>query len=126
MIIDHCRNRAEFKEFFEAYPMPETEQFSFEWCLNNPNLFCFYDEETGRLLAYIVISYEEGKNFLSGASCRKNFLDNIEGIIKVCNAFDDDIYSYTRLKHAALLLKKAGFKKIDDNLFVRYKNGQKI
>lgn len=101
--------------------MPEKGRFEFDWVLNNPNLFCFYDELTGELKAYIVMAEEENKVYLSGASCRKNYLDNINGIIKVCNAFDCDIYSYTELKHAKLLLKKAGFKQISDNELIRIK-----
>lgn len=117
MIIDHCRNKEEFEKFFYDYPMPLEGQFELDWVLNNPNLFCFYDEVTGELKAYIILSLEKNKTYLSGASCRKNFLDNIQGIIKVCNAFDCDIYSYTKLKHAGLLLKKAGFEKISKYKF---------
>ena len=124
MIIDHCRNIKEFKDFYYAYPLPEEGDFGVSWCLNNPNLFCFYDEKTSELKAYIVISWEDNKNYLSGASCRKNFLDNIEGIIKVCNAFACDMYSYTKLKHAGLLLRKAGFKKISENEYLRIKNNE--
>lgn len=121
MIIDHCRNKEEFEKFFYNYPMPKDNQFTFDWVINNPNLFCFYGEEKKDLRAYIVLHEENGNLYLSGASCRKNFLDNIQGIIKVCNAFDRDIYSYTTLKQAVLLLRKAGFKKNSDYEYIRTK-----
>jgi hypothetical protein len=125
MIIDHCRDLLEFQNFFYEYPMPKNNQFDFHWVINNPNLFCFYGEEKKDLRAYIVLHEENGNLYLSGASCRKNFLDNIQGIIKVCNAFDCDIYSYTKLKQAGLLLRKAGFKKISDYEYIRTKNNGK-
>lgn len=125
MIIDHCRDLKEFQDFFYNYPMPKDNQFDFLWVINNPNLFCFYGEEKKDLRAYIVLHEEDGKVYLSGASCRKNFLDNIQCIIKVCNAFDCDIYSYTKLKQAGLLLRKAGFKKISDYEYIRTKNNGK-
>jgi hypothetical protein len=121
MIIDHCRNRAEFKEFFEAHPMHDGIM-DFHFIYNNPHTFCFYDEQTAELRAYMSFYQDESKRlFMCGASCRKNLLDNINAIIKVCNAFDNDIYADTDKKEAKICLLKAGFKKIDDNLFVRYK-----
>lgn len=124
MIIDHIRDLYDFQEFFYAHPMPKEQEFSFLWVIKNPNLFCFYDEVTGEIKAYIVMCKHDDKLYLSGASCRKNMPDNIQGIIKVCNAFNEDIYSYTKNKCAKVLLNKAGFKKINEFEYVRYKNGQ--
>ncbi len=123
MIIDHIRDLTEFWRFYNRYSMPEEVQYEFEFVVNNPNLYCFYDEKTEKLKAYITIQKEDGKLTLSGASCRKNFLDNINAIIKVCNAQTEDVYAITKVKQAKLLLRKAGFKKIEQDLFVRYKNG---
>ena len=123
MIIDHIRDLTEFWRFYNRYPMPEEAQYEFEFVVNNPNLYCFYDEKTGKLKAYITMQKEDGKLTLSGASCRKNFLDNINAIIKVCNAQTEDVYAITKVKQAKLLLRKSGFKKIGQDLFVRYKNG---
>lgn len=122
MIIDKIRDLLEFQDFFYNYPMPKEQQFTFDWVINNPNLFCFYGEEKQDLRAYIVLHDEDGKVYLSGASCRKNFLDNIQGIIKVCNAFPCDIYSYTKRKQAKLLLKKAGFEQISEFEFIYKKD----
>ena len=127
MIIDHIRNMEEFKNLYESRPMPS--QYDFEWLVNNPNLFCFYDELKGFLRGFITVQVEDGELTLSGVSIKKNFKDNIEAVKTVCNAFKQDIYSYTRLKEACLVLKKSGFKKIyTDNNGIskwRFKNGQK-
>jgi hypothetical protein len=127
MIIDHIRDMKELKKLFSDRPMPC--QYEFDWLVNNPNLFCFYGANKGDLKGFITVQIEEvelnGKPekvlTLSGTSIRKNMSNIIQAIITVCNAFDDDMYSVTPLKHAGLVLKKAGFKKIGTNLFVRYK-----
>lgn len=126
MIIDHIRDMEEFKKLYESRPMPS--QYDFEWLVNNPNLFCFYDELKGFLRGFITVQVEDGELTLSGTSIRKNFKDNIEAVKTVCNSFKQDIYSYTRLKEANLVLKKSGFEKIytDNNGITkwRFKNGQ--
>jgi len=125
MIIDHIRNLEEFKNFFFSHPMPEDVSYDFDFVINNPNLFCFYDELTGKLKSYIILTLEDNKLYLSGASVRKNMPDSINAIVKVCNEFrNHKIYSYTKLKHAALLLKKAGFKQISQFEYIKeYRNG---
>lgn len=126
MIIDHIRDMEEFKNLYESRPMPS--QYDFEWLVNNPNLFCFYDELKGFLRGFITVQVEDGELTLSGTSIRKNFKDNIEAVKTVCNSFKQDIYSYTRLKEASLVLKKSGFEKIytDNNGITkwRFKNAQ--
>nr|DAL34555.1 MAG TPA_asm: hypothetical protein [Caudoviricetes sp.] len=126
MIIDHIRDMEEFKKLYESRPMPS--QYDFEWLVNNPNLFCFYDELKGFLRGFITVQVEDGELTLSGTSIRKNFKDNLEAVKTVCNSFKQDIYSYTRLKEASLVLKKSGFEKIytDNNGITkwRFKNGQ--
>lgn len=122
MIIDKVRDIKELKKLYESRPMPS--QYDFDWLVNNPNLFCFYDELKGFLRGFITVQTENGKLTLSGTSIRKNMSDNIDAIVTVCNAFNDDMYSYTPLKEAGLVLKKAGFKHIKNDEYVRYKNGQ--
>lgn len=110
MIIDHIRDLEEFKKLYESRPMPHG--YEFNWLVNNPNLFCFYDEKNGRLRGFITVQIEGGELTLSGVSVRKNFLDNIEAVKTVCKAFKEDIYAYTPLKEAGLVLKKAGFERV--------------
>lgn len=98
-------------------------QYDFDWLVNNPYLFCFYDEVKGFLRGFITIQREGNELTLSGTSIRKNMPDNVRAIIKVCNAFDEDIVAYTPLKHAALVLKKAGFIYLGNDKYMRYKHG---
>jgi hypothetical protein len=119
MIIDHIRDMEEFKALYNERPMPMP--YDFEWLIKNPCLYCFYDE--GKLLGFITIQREDGELTLSGVSIRKNMPNIITAIVTVCEAFNENTYSYTPLKHAGLVLKKAGFKHLKDDKYVRYKNG---
>lgn len=121
MIIDKIRDKKEFEEFFKSRPMDDGI-FSYDFIANNPHLYCFYDEEKGFLRGYInIYRHIDNKLFLSGASIRKNMPDNISAIIKVCEAYSEDMYSDTDKKEAKICLLKAGFKKIKDNLYMRCK-----
>ena len=122
MIIDHIRDIEEFKKLYKGRPMPN--QYDFEWLINNPCLYCFYDKETGKLKGFITIQRENGELTLSGTAIRKIMPDIITAIITVCEHFNEDIYAYTKLKHAGLVLRRAGFKYLKQNKFVRYKNGK--
>lgn len=121
MIIDHPRDEKELYDLYTLRPMPN--QYDFEWLMRNPNLFCFYDEKQGFLRGFITVQREDGELTLSGTSIRGNMPDNIQAIITVCEAFNENMYSYTSLRHAGLVLRKAGFKHIKDDKYVRYKNG---
>lgn len=125
VIIDHIRNIDEFKKLLDTRPM-HTDLFSFKHIVNNPNLFCFYGEHDGLLKGFIFITQDnEGQLYLSGVSVPKNLPDNRNAIIKVCEAFKQDIYADTDLKHAVYMLKLAGFKHLESNIYIRaYKNGK--
>lgn len=121
MIVDKIRDKKEFEKFYSDYPMGDG-LFSYDFIVNNPHLYCFYDETKGFLRGYINIYRDElNRLLLSGASIRKNLPDNIQAIITVCNEYDENMYSDTDKKEAAFCLKKAGFKKIENNLYMRYK-----
>lgn len=121
MIIDRCRDREELYNLYSNRPMPN--QYEFEWLINNPNLFCFYDEKQGFLTGFITVQKENNLLTLSGTAIRGIMPDVVKAIITVCNAFDDDMYAFTPLRHAGLVLRKAGFKHIKNDKYVRYKNG---
>jgi hypothetical protein len=121
MIIDHIRDLEEFKAFYYTYKYPGL--YDFNWIVNNPNLFCLYDEDSV-LWGYISVQREHGVLSLSGASKRKNMQENINFINMVCDAFDEDMYAFTRVRPAIAVLRKASFKKVYDDKYVRLKRGK--
>jgi hypothetical protein len=123
MILDHCRDKKELYDLYIKYPMNDGI-FDFDFISNNPHLYCFYDEKEGFLKGYInIYEDEENRLLLSGASIRHNLPENIKAIIKVCEAYNQDMYADTDKKEAEFCLRKAGFKKFKGNLFKRCKNG---
>jgi hypothetical protein len=118
MIIDHIRDLEEFGEFYYTYKYPGL--YNFNWIVNNPNLFCLYDENSV-LWGYISVQREHGVLSLSGASKRKNMQENINFINMVCDAFDEDMYAFTRVRPAIAVLRKASFKKVYDDKYIRQK-----
>lgn len=122
MIIDHIRDEKEFKKLYDDRPMPSP--YDYDWLIKNPCLYCFYGETDGKLKGFITVQRENVDLTLSGVSVRKNMSDNIQAIITVCDSFNEDMVAYTELKHAGLVLKKAGFEHIKDDKYVRYKNGK--
>jgi hypothetical protein len=121
MIIDHIRDLEEFREFYNTYKMPN--QYDFDWLVENPNLFCLYDENSV-LWGYITVQREDGELTLSGASKRKNMATNIEFINMVCDAFDEDMYAFTRVRPAIAVLRKASFKRVYDGKYIRLRGNK--
>ena len=121
MIIDHIRDLEEFRAFYEKYKMPN--QYDFDWLVENPNLFCLYDENSV-LWGYITVQREDGDLTLSGASKRKNMQENINFINKVCDAFDEDMYAFTRVRPAIAVLRKASFKRVYDGKYIRLRGNK--
>lgn len=122
MIIDHVRNLEEFKRMFEIRPM-QTDVYNLDFILNNPHLYCFYSEDTGELYGFIFITENKGRLFLSGVTGAKfpyRMAEINTAIITVCNAYNQDMYSDTDLRHAQYVLRKAGFKRLrHTNIFKR-------
>ena len=119
MIIDHCRDISELIRLYDSIDnsnLPELQKI-----LNLKDFcFCFYEEETDRLLGCIYLEDKEGKTFLSGFSIRKNYKNVLEAITTICEHFkDENIYSETPFKHAKYVLKKCGFTEYKDNILIK-------
>lgn len=119
MIVRRCKDIQEFKDFHKEYAnerIPSAESILRNWDYH----FCFYNEETLELLGCIYLEDEDGKIMLSGFSKPKQIKKVLEAIDFVSTFMAQDVlYSRTDRKHAKLVLLKAGFEKIDDELFIR-------
>lgn len=119
MIVRRCKDIQEFKDFHKQYAnerIPCAESILRNWDYH----FCFYDEEISELLGCIYLEDEDGKIMLSGFSKPKQIDKVLEAIHFVSTFMAQDVlYSRTDRKPAKLVLLRAGFEKIDNELFIR-------
>ena len=119
MIVSRCRDIEEFKRVHaqcanDRIPSAESILALNEYC------FCFYSRETGKLLGCIYLEDDNGRVCLSGFSVRKNYDIVIRAIKLISDIFhEDDLYSLTDKKSAIMVLLRCGFKKIDDETYLR-------
>ena len=119
MIVSRCRDIEEFKKVHaqcenDSIPYAESILALNEYC------FCFYSRNTGKLLGCIYLEDDNGRVCLSGFSVRKNYDSVIRAIKLISDIFhEDDLYSLTDKKSAIMVLLRCGFKKIDDETYLR-------
>lgn len=119
MIVSRCRDIEEFKKVHaqcenDRIPSAESILALNEYC------FCFYDKNTGKLLGCIYLEDDNGRVCLSGFSVRKNYRVVIKAIKFISSLFhEDNLYALTDKKSAILVLLRCGFKKIDDETYLR-------
>ena len=119
MIVSRCRDIEEFKKVHAqcdngCISTAENLLALGEYC------FCFYSKDTGKLLGCIYLEDDNGRVCLSGFSVRKNYDIVIRAIKLISDIFhEDDLYSLTDKKSAIMVLLRCGFKKIDDETYLR-------
>lgn len=119
MIVSRCRDIEEFKRVHaqcenDRIPSAESILALDKYC------FCFYSKDTGKLLGCIYLEDDNGRVCLSGFSVRKNYDNVIMAIKLISDIFhEDDLYSLTNKKSAIMVLLRCGFKKIDDETYLR-------
>lgn len=119
MIVGRCRDIEEFKRVHaqcenDRIPSAESILALNEYC------FCFYSKDTGKLLGCIYLEDDNGRVCLSGFSVRKNYRVVIKAIKFISSLFhEDNLYALTDKKSAILVLLRCGFKKIDDETYLR-------
>ena len=119
MIVSRCRDIEEFKRVHTqcdngCISTAENLLALGDYC------FCFYSKDTGKLLGCIYLEDDNGRVCLSGFSVRKNYDIVIKAIKLISDIFHkDDLYSLTDKKSAIMVLLRCGFKKIDDETYLR-------
>ena len=119
MIVSRCRDIKEFKRVHAqcdngCISTAENLLALGDYC------FCFYSKDTGKLLGCIYLEDDNGRVCLSGFSIRNNY-DNVIKAIKLISdiCHEDDLYALTDKKSAIMVLLRCGFKKIDDETYLR-------
>lgn len=119
MIVSRCRDIEEFKKVHAqcdngCISTAENLLALGDYC------FCFYSKDTGKLLGCIYLEDDNGRVCLSGFSVKKNYNNVIKAIKLISDFFHkDDLYSLTNKKSAIMVLLRCGFKKIDDETYLR-------
>ena len=119
MIVSRCRDIEEFKKVHAqcdngCISTAENLLALGDYC------FCFYSKDTGKLLGCIYLEDDNGRVCLSGFSVKKNYNNVIKAIKLISDIFhEDDLYSLTNKKSAIMVLLRCGFKKIDDETYLR-------
>ena len=119
MIVSRCRDIEEFKKVHAqcdngCISTAENLLALGDYC------FCFYSKDTGKLLGCIYLEDDNGRVCLSGFSVRKNYRVVIKAIKFISNLFhEDNLYALTNKKSAIMVLLRCGFKKIDDETYLR-------
>ena len=119
MIVSRCRDVEEFKKVHAqcdngCISTAENLLALGDYC------FCFYSKDTGKLLGCIYLEDDNGRVCLSGFSVKKNYNNVIKAIKLISDFFHkDDLYSLTNKKSAIMVLLRCGFKKIDDETYLR-------
>lgn len=119
MIVSRCRDIEEFKKVHAqcdngCISTAENLLALGDYC------FCFYSKDTGKLLGCIYLEDDNGRVCLSGFSVRKNYRVVIKAIKFISNLFhEDNLYALTDKKSAIMVLLRCGFKKIDDETYLR-------
>ena len=118
MIVSRCRDIEEFKKVHaqcenDRIPSAESILALGKYC------FCFY-RDNGEFVGCIYLEDDEGRVCLSGFAKPKNYDIVIQAIKFISSLFHaDDLYSLTDKKSAIMVLLRCGFKKIDDETYLR-------
>lgn len=101
------------RELFEANKKLIEDQRGFESYLTR---WFFNIYERGRFIGCIFCYHLDGKDWVGGFSKRKTHWQNLEALNKVKTCFPV-LYAETRQKSAAFILRKAGFVKIEQDIW---------
>ena len=119
MIVSRCRDIEEFKKVHAQCDNGCISTADNLLALGDYR-FCFYSKDTGKLLGCIYLEDDNGRVCLSGFSVRKNY-DIVIRAIKLISdiSHEDDLYPLTHKKSAIMVLLRCGFKKIDNETYLR-------
>lgn len=114
---EFCVYENECKKLYQAVQHKITDTNSFEFIKNNTFFYMFVNDSTLIGAIYYFID-ENGKLFLNAFAKPKNHLINLECLKMSLDWFSCDIYAIAQNKMSALCLRKCGFEKLDENIYV--------
>lgn len=108
-------NFTEIKRIYKKYKKQLEEPRKFKDIVKNSLFYTFYKD--GKFIICIYYYEIDGKVFVNAFSNRHSHLDNMVCFKESLNWFNCDIYARSILKTSIYCLLKAGFKRIDKEIF---------
>ena len=110
-----------YKKYFLKYKNLINDDNDFESIINDTLFYAFHTDEGNFVSCAYYYLKEDGKLYLNAFGVRKMHEFNIEALKTMFNWFNCDIYATTPHKTAILCLLRAGFEKINNELYVKKK-----
>ncbi len=110
-----CRNLY-YKYFKQIGDIPD-----FDLILKTTMFYSFFEEKKNKFIGCLYFYERQRKLYVNGYSNRNCHLENIECLKVSSNWFSCDIWAQTNHRTAAICLLRAGFKKVNNNTYVKKK-----
>lgn len=114
-------NYSQCKALYEKYKNLINDVDDFFQIISSTQFFSFLTDTDKFIGCLYFYNSSDGKLMLNGFANRGMHLYNIEALRIASNWFDTDIYAKTPHKTAAFCLLRAGFKKCDNQLYIKRK-----
>ncbi len=118
--LDSEFNYMECKNLYNRYQKLIGDIEDFDRILTSTLFYSFISNEN-KFIGCLYFYKIGGRLFVNGFSNRKCHLQNIECLNMTEKWFDCDIWAKTKHKTAKFCLLQAGFKKVDNELYVKKK-----
>lgn len=110
-----------YKNLFCKYKELINDDSDFDEIIKYTLFFAFYTDDNQFIGCIYFYIKENDKLFLNAFANRKMHQHTVEALKKTFDWFNCDIYATTPHKTAILCLLRAGFKKIDNELYIKKK-----
>ena len=110
--------KKECKTLYEKVQAQICDTNSFDFICNNTFFYAFLDETSLIGCIYYFLD-EDGRLYLNAFSKPKMYPINVECLKLSTNWFKGEIFAEAQNRASARCLLKAGFKKIEKNLFIK-------
>ena len=113
-------NYSQAKDLYQKYKNLIGDIDDFCQILNSTLFFSFL-KDNGEFIGCLYFYQSENKLMINGFANRNMHQENLKILNLATSWFNTDIYARTPHKSAAFCLLRAGFKKIDNQLYIKMK-----
>lgn len=117
---DYEFNYKELKKLYKKYRKQLDDEREFRELVESTFIYSFFKDN--KFICCIYFYYEDGKLYVNAFSKRHTHNENMICFKESLNWFNCNIYARSILKTSIFCLLKAGFKRINNNLFIYERN----